>query len=177
MAAVVTMVDEFLQATHHEVLEVPTTRRMSPGHQRCQWGSGAVGGDDILHFLSCPLLGDAIRSQGVAPLVWSGTAHLMLITLQLPLAETDPLRVVVWAYLSYMLFTGARHAAAPWGPGFFPRSCAGTGMVASQGICPLPRVVGARGLSTLLRSHLGRAPSRHGRAPLWLVADGGRSVQ
>lgn len=41
----------------------PTSRRMSPGPQRCRCGCQAVGGDDTLHYLTCRLLGEARKGR------------------------------------------------------------------------------------------------------------------
>lgn len=76
--------------------DTPKLQKTIAGHLMAQVAPAAL--DPVrtcattrLHYSSCQLLGDAIRSLRLAPLVWEGAALPMLVIIALPLAETHML--------------------------------------------------------------------------------------
>lgn len=71
-----------------KLLQVTNSVRALPIHgyskRRSTCDFMAVGGNNVLHFLCCPPLEQAIRPQGFASAVKEGMAHPMLLALAFP---------------------------------------------------------------------------------------------
>lgn len=93
-----------------------TSRRMSAEPRGCLWGCAAVGGDDLRHYLACPILARFAGHGRRRPPPWSGTGNMRVALHMLPMNRSDVLLSVCWLYVAYRAHTSARHlgrAASP----------------------------------------------------------------
>lgn len=96
-----------------------TTRRVGSRPGRCLWGCPAVGGDDFLHYISCPLLGGALRQGRFRVPCWAHNGHVRLALLVAPLSDADTCCAAAWLYIAHLLFAAAKHAPRAWCPARF----------------------------------------------------------
>lgn len=91
----------------------PTTRRFIGGPRRCRWGWFAVSGDDILHYLACPAMRNAVaQCRHLRAPVWGPTGDVRIAFNLLPLSVNDVLNGALWLYLDARIYHAARHAPA-----------------------------------------------------------------
>lgn len=89
----------------------PTTRRFIGGPRGCRWRCFAVGGDGLLHYLSCPaMLGALAQCRHLRPAVWARSGDVRLAFNLLPLVPREVLNGAVWLYLYARVYHAARFA-------------------------------------------------------------------
>lgn len=97
-----------------------TTRRMAHGAEGCRFGFAFVGGDDILHYVTCPLILLAAAQLGLAP-PWlrGGAPDFHLLFLARDAARSDVLSAICWQCILYSLFNTAKGDRRPISSGQF----------------------------------------------------------
>lgn len=81
-----------------------------------------MGGDDLQHYMACPMLGRFALHRRLQAPRWAGTGHMQIVLMLLPLSEHDTCVSAVWLYIAHFLYRGARHDVRVWDAAFFESS-------------------------------------------------------